>query len=623
MNKTITIIFSILLLVMSANAAINIIETGASLSGNHNSQVSGNFNITTTEMTPLITLSSTNLTMGSILIPSSSITLTPSTISNLNQITAVVSYQVNIPQYIAPGTYSGIINATNTTYSDTFNLVVNVNTTRSLAYSSVSISGNREENQSATLTITNNGNIANNINIFVNSTFKDSSNRTIAVILDKSSLSINPSASGSINIQTNIPASMEYGAYNGIIAITGDVTYQVPLEIKVTPQICEEGQKGNDLSIDIDQPDSGDDFYPGESIDIELNIKNSGSDDKDVIIEAFLYDLKDGKKLKSVKSKSVNIDNGDDQDFKLNLTIPYKIKDGNEHMLYIKAYEDGDEDVQCREITQTVDIKKKDHDVTVSELIFSPSTASCGTQVSATATILNIGDNDEENVKLMLKNSELGLNQNSLSFDIDKYLTSSDEVTERFTFTIPTDAETKKYYIEAITDFDSGDSSNSKFFPLSVDCINPVTSDSTVMSVSSSLYGSSGSLSIPVTIVNNENVDRTYTLEFTPAGSWSTSTTSSVLVPAKQTITYTLQPIVNSGIQGTHSGTVSLKLGSKLIASKAVSAEIGTSSNINYQPTSYIDKLFNKDNSMMFWIIGDIVLVIVGIYFLRLLFRRN
>src|SRR3989344_1706710 len=76
-----------------------------------------------------------------------------------------------------------------------------------------------------------------------------------------SSLSLLAGGTSSINLKSSVPEKFKLGSYGGSLTLKANKqTTVLPLEIEVIPDICEEGIKKNDISIDITDPDKGENF---------------------------------------------------------------------------------------------------------------------------------------------------------------------------------------------------------------------------------------------------------------------------------------------------------------------------------------------------------------------------
>ena len=445
----------------------------------------------------------------------------------------------------------------------------------------------------------------------------------------------------SVQLTVNIPENMDIGKYGGPIEITGTnatgglLSTSLDLQILVKPEICEDGVIGN-LDLDINEPDDGDDFKPNQELNIGTDVDNNDDDDMDVKIESSLYNMDKGKKILSMLSDGKNIDSDDSESFDMDMKLPTDskyLKDGDDYMLFVKAYEDGNEEDNCAERFIDLSLELDEEDVIIESLTLTPQVASCGDTVTASLKARNIGSDDQNNVRLELKQDDLDVNKMSDMFDLEGFDDKDDNYrTEMFTFNIPANAEEKDYVFNAKVYFSDVSQSLDVLLNPSTsltvsNCGNFITSTTssqamlTVSSLKSAAIGSV--LSLPY-VITNSGQSASFTVEFVPSGTWSTKQVQTVTVGSGQSTQFTVSPIINSGIsEGTYTATVRLLSGNNVLDQKTISLELLNSNSITGRAIyrkSFLDDLSIDNLSASFWIIANIILalVILGLAYLVL-----
>lgn len=188
-------------------------------------------------------------------------------------------------------------------------------------------------------------------------------------------------------------------------------------DLNVKQNYCENGNRGDKLRIDVSEPDNGDDFYPGETITVSLNVENRDNDAVDFVIETELFDLTDGESIEDA-SLDDGLDEDEDNDYDLEIKAPYSIDPSHDYVINVKVYEDGSEEDECRQDSISIELKKRTHDIVVDKKSFS-SILSCGAPLGLTLKVANAGKEDEEDVKVIVSNTALNLNS-QLTKDIDE-----------------------------------------------------------------------------------------------------------------------------------------------------------------------------------------------------------
>ncbi len=427
---------------------------------------------------------------------------------------------------------------------------------------------------------------------------------------------------------------------NGSPSKEGSASFQVFIR---PHRVCGDYEDESDLSINVDITDDDEDFYPGDEIEIEVDVENEADDEiNNIIVEAILYDTTDGKRLSTVESNDFDLDENDEKTVDLTLEVPEDIDTDNKMIVFVSAYEDGNDDDNCDwEYNSGLDFKRRTHDLVVNQVTLTPETVKAGKTVEAKIEVENVGDRDEENVYIKIKNSELRIDKKSEIFNIEEYQKDDDdEYTATVTFTVPADAKSGKYDLE-VNVYDKYHQlyeSGSAFATLIVEATTIVTQPSTTGTATITIEGTpekiepGKAVSIPVKVTNTASENKEYKIMFNNIADWaeSTSVIDAYLTPG-QTSTYYLTIIPKTdATEGQHSATVNIKEGTTTITTKTLSFTIPETSKTDITGGTVADVnpddkgvFYNIFGGTTFWIIGDLVLVIVGIFFIRMLFSKK
>ena len=306
---------------------------------------------------------------------------------------------------------------------------------------------------------------------------------------------------------------LDFNDYKGTVTATGNGEQaSTELTVSVAPDICDFGVARNDLSWSVKDPDNGDDFEPGEEMQIEANVKNKGSSDIDVKVEAFLFG--DEEEIVGASSQVKNVDDDDSEDFEFTLKIPVdsrRIESGKNYKLFVKAFDDDRERENCVQEGMSIDIKLENDKLAFDrdETQFEPSIVSCGDIATALIKVVNIGDENQEDAYFTLRNAALGVNERTNAIDIDDF--DSDEnnaASRRIQFTVPEDAREGTYAFDATVHYSEKTTSTS--LPLTVDACggapSPASFDGTSqldLQTSAFTAAPGDSISIPAAVANH------------------------------------------------------------------------------------------------------------------------
>ena len=187
---------------------------------------------------------------------------------------------------------------------------------------------------------------------------------------------------------------------------------------------------------------------------------------------------------------------------------------------------------------------------------------------------------------------------------------------KRFSFTGPKNTEEKSYNIEAIVTFDDGDEINSEFKSLTVErCEEGIVPGETlnVLSLQQRSFSPDGAFSVPVTLTNPTNKREMFSLDVSNAD-WATFSDSTKLtLNAGQSSTVYLYVDPVKDISGRRSATVNVKLGDNIVDSDTIVADFVERKEVRFVP---IDIPFS------FWVFAYIVIILMFVYFIKLIFRR-
>lgn len=483
------------------------------------------------------------------------------------------------------------------------------------------INGQEDQIVTGTLYVKNTGTttlaLTANSFSYVASEFTEGS-RTIVITFENVPSTIAPGENKPVTVKANIPNNMDLDTYSGTLTLTsGAVSDTTTLKIRVQPEVCEDGVVGK-LRVTIDEPDNGDEYAPGETIKLEINVENDDDDDMDVIVEAFLYNLNQDEEVVREESEADEVPEGEDVDFELELDIPHDedLDEDDEYILYVKAYEDGDEDKNCAQDTITIDIEREKYDVVINKFDARPTAVKPGEMVSFEVNVANEGTKKIDDAYIEIKEAGLGIGERTEEFELEDYQDDANDATKRFTFKIPENAKAGDYMVEAIVTYRNGDNSDSEFVTVKVlgeevAVTKGINLALTTTTTSFDVNDRTGKLHLIIT--NNENKDLTGTVEVNPVGSWANN------VPAQSV--------------SLHTGENNLYLDLPLSVSEAGKQSANVIVRIpNYDAKQFTlsfdvtgekeGKLSGLLGSTTLLVIGYVVLVLVGLYLLKLIFSR-
>ena len=550
-----------------------------------------------------------------------------------------VAISLIIPTGLNADTYKGTFSVSDGVDSKNFDVLVTIQPQANfeiLTFTETNplvISGQEDSSVSGTFSVRNTG---SSVLTFDQTTSYDISGldlsdtkRTITLSFP-TTFTVAPGETRSIVINANVPANIDIDTYDGILkVISGNIQKTFKLEIRIHPELCKDGVVG-DFSLDIDQPDSGDEFAPGETIDIQVNVGNDFDKNiNDIVEKAFLYDVDEDDKIEEVESDPEDIDEGDDKDFDLSLEVPDDIKADDEFILFVKGFEEGNEDEHCAESQVSVDIQREKHDVIIPKngINIQPTlTIRQGESFDVSVKALNVGESDEDGVTLRLNIQELGISETSQSFDLEDGESDDNEQIQRFNLLkVPNDAKIKTYSIEATVTFDDGDSTNTGFGELTViEGEQPVVTEPVdVLNVQSASETTANTFDVRAILTNDLEENVVYTVE--GSASWANLVNPQILSLRKgesKPIQFTF--VGKEGLEaGSYSGNLIVKdnKGTIVESDSFTVAAAGTKKDTT--GITGFTVFEGISGSTVLFVIGDIVLVVIAIFFIKMIFSSG
>jgi hypothetical protein len=297
------------------------------------------------------------------------------------------------------------------------------------------------------------------------------------VSFDNSNFALNAGATKTIKVTANDLSNLGFG--DNIVTITAeDLGNNVRDTATLTSPatFCKSGSVGGNLSITkIDINSDGDDDEEWkllDTIEIEVDIDNDGDIDiDDVEVHLGLFDSRgknqasdlDFENTDEEKIELGDINDGDDDTVTFRFRVPADF-DSGKYKLAIKAFGDKlGESVECTDFSddlsdnffQDIDVNQEDDEgkfIAFEDIEIRPTEeVTCGDTVTINMDVFNIGDNDQDQVRVNLLNSEMGIN---LDREIRQDLDEGDKEGISFTFVVPPGLADKLYTMELTADYD-------------------------------------------------------------------------------------------------------------------------------------------------------------------------
>jgi len=394
------------------------------------------------------------------------------------------------------------------------------------------------DNSSQTFTITNTNTTGSltvdyDLTLIVNG--ESSSTATFAIEDNKT---ITNSSSNTITVTPTIDfTDFNFGeTYSAQLYInnSANLADSKTLTVEIEKPFCDYNDNDN-LRITIeDIKNNGlgedDNWYLFDEIEIEVNVDNRGDEKiEDIEIEWCLFDEDSNTCLLEDDEKSFNLKDGNDETVFITFTLDEDIEDFEDgsYEFLVKATGDDTEfdpsEMTCVSDSDSIDVMIDNNFVILTDIRI-PETIQCGGTLDLNADVWNIGDDNQDDVYVKIRNSELGIFQDVDIGDVD----SLEDDRLSFSFTIPNDAIEKTYPLElSVYDdeddlYESDNDDESIYtvdFTVSGFCDLPTSADLTAILDSEAVAGKD--LIVKATISNTGTQETTYLLSVRGYEDWA------------------------------------------------------------------------------------------------------
>ena len=485
-------------------------------------------------------------------------------------------------------------------------------------------------NQNATLIVSNNG----NTNLQV--TMSETSSPLFGVTFNPTSFSINSNGQQTVIAKPGLN-NLKFGL--NTVTVKADAGAQsATSNFQVKKTFCSSGEVSGNLTIEnIDWSNNGEgednSWELLDEIEIEVEVGNlNDDDDVDAIVELGLFDS-NGKNVaddlifladsdSDNEEIEINIDDDDEETVQWVFKVPADFDKGN-YRLAIKVYDDDrGESRDCRDsssdlsdnLFQTIDIEEASDEgrFVVVDDIELDSQVSCGQPLTGQFTVFNIGEDDQDRVRITIRNEELGVD---LTREITSDLDRGDDETFSFTFQVPATAKNGNYVLEFFTEYDyrngvyreESDDTFDAFFEV-LGCRDDLSdgggslTNLEIDAILDSEAKPGEKLVVVATLKNTGTSDVTYSISARGYSTWAnlediSHSTVTVRAGDSEEVIFTL--LVNKDASGTQSFDIQV--------SQDTRSQI---QRVDVKLSSIDKKWFDSSNSLI-WIIGAVNLILI------------
>lgn len=255
--------------------------------------------------------------------------------------------------------------------------------------------------------------------------------------------------------------------------------------------------------------------------DVEVKVKFLATgDDEHVALEASIEGLDHDAKEATAETDTFTVVTGKTYTKTLTIHLPERTDAAEEYALRVEFSNRKDNKVVYNAKIYASEVRNK---VIIKDIIFSPDAQQkAGYSLIANVRVKNIGERDEEGIKVIVSMPELKVSDSKW---IDELEAGDTKTSEDLYFRIPSDAKEKEYTVEVKVEYDDGDEVVASEYTYNVvgGEQTPASAEKTkitVMATEQSLAAGGNSVVYPLTITNEGTAARTYTVTAN-VGDWA------------------------------------------------------------------------------------------------------
>ena len=425
------------------------------------------------------------------------------------------------------------------------------------------------------------------------STITDSNGDSITFTLSSSSNDFggaNPTSRG-LTISYTVPAAFdfEFGEdYSIDLLVSGTVSPSKTQKLSFeTPSFCSSVGNSGDLRVTIEDisatgfaPEDNE-WYPLDEVEIEVQIENSGDEDiENIEIEWVLLDSS-GNQVMDGDESDVDVDEGDEETIIITFNVdPDELDSDEDYVFHVRGtgeIKDGVNkgDDTCSSDSEDIKIIMENDFVVLDDIQFTPETVQCNSPLQVRADVWNIGEDDQDDVYVIIENTQLRINEKVEIGDIN----ALDSETLSATFNIPSNAQEGNYdfqltvYDKDEDIYENSEDDESRFkHSITISGCNVIPENT--VSVAASLVSSSvragSSVIVKAVITNTGSALTTYEVrasEYDSWGSLSSVEPNLVALGGSESKEVLLTFDINENVSGDQEFTIEVLADGKLIES--------------------------------------------------------
>ncbi|MDP4012514.1 MAG: hypothetical protein Q8R00_02815 [Candidatus Nanoarchaeia archaeon] len=371
-------------------------------------------------------------------------------------------------------------------------------------------------------------------------------------------------------------------------------------------------------SLDTSDVDKLDQVKPGDQLEITAKVENRYKSSANLDIEDIDITMTlEGEDIDDEDDDDIG-DLSEDEDDEITLTLEVD-EDADKQTATLFVVTNGEDEhgsLHGYKVEADVEVDRETHEIAINNLALSPFQVSCSDEnAQLSVNIKNIGRRDETEVAIAVDSTSLGYRDRVSNLELDK----DDTRVKVFNIPFAKDLKEGQYAIQVQTFTNNVELSNSEIILLESICtqkeIIQAGADALKLSQNRLDLQAGKSTSLPVVIKNTGSETADFTVSLMNGDDFlePVSSTTVTLLPNQETTSFFNLRVKEDAEGGTYTATVALQSAGKTLTTQSVVVEV---------PGEEVEETsgFSFGSSQVLWIILDIFLVIIAIFFIKMIF---
>ncbi|MBL7055460.1 hypothetical protein ISS07_00950 [Candidatus Woesearchaeota archaeon] len=233
--------------------------------------------------------------------------------------------------------------------------------------------------------------------------------------------------------------------------VSGGKLYISDVDVKVGSKSDKNLEDGDKISEEA---------KPGDIVEFNIEVYNNYTNSEDIEIEdvqitVTIQDIDDGDEIDE-EAKEFDIDADDTEDVKIRIQIPWEVdEDTFDVLIEVEGDTDNNGSHEAK-MDLEIEVEKEDNAVRIHRNDLTPSEVTCSRTTQLSTTVMNIGNDEQEDASLEVSNAALGVNFRE-TFDLsDDPFDDDSKFRKTFTFTVEDSVSPGVYPITSKVTFDDG-----------------------------------------------------------------------------------------------------------------------------------------------------------------------